>query len=73
MTPRHGDEVWSRLIAATATVVARKGYADTRIGDIAREAGVPVGAVFGRFRSKNDLLRQALIHLATTDHLLGGT
>lgn len=67
------DEVWSRLIAATAIVVARKGYNDTRIVDITREAGVPVSELFGRFRSKNDLLSQALVHLAATDCLLGGT
>ena len=73
MTATCGDEVWSRLIAATAAVIARKGYADTRIADIAHEADVPLAAVFGRFRSKNDLLRQALVHLATTDHLLSGT
>lgn len=66
------DEVWDRLISATATVVARKGYNDTRMIDITREAGVPENELFGRFRSKNDLLRQALVHLASTDCLLRG-
>lgn len=68
----YGDEVWDRLIAATAAVVACKGYADTRIADITRVAGVSSAELFGRFRSKNDLLGQALLHVAD-HHLLGGT
>ena len=56
-----GDEVRARLVRAAAAVFAREGYAGTRIMDIVREAGVSTGAVYGRFRSKNELLREAVV------------
>jgi AcrR family transcriptional regulator len=42
-------------------VFAREGYAGTKIMDIVREAGVSTGTVYGRFRSKNELLREAVV------------
>ena len=33
--------------------------------DVAREAGVSTGAVYGRFRSKNELLREAVVSRST--------
>jgi AcrR family transcriptional regulator len=42
-------------------VFARNGYDGTRIQDIVREAGLSTGAVYGRFSSKDDLLREAVI------------
>jgi AcrR family transcriptional regulator len=56
-----GDEVRARLVRAAAAVFARDGYAGTRIMDIVREAGVSTGTVYGRFRSKNELLREAVV------------
>jgi AcrR family transcriptional regulator len=53
--------VRARLVRAAAAVFAREGYAGTRIMDIVREAGVSTGAVYGRFRSKNELLREAVV------------
>src|SRR5262245_5594566 len=50
-----------RLLDAAARVFARQGYAGTKIMDIVREAGLSTGAVYGRFRSKNDLLRAAIL------------
>ncbi|GAC1315387.1 MAG: hypothetical protein NVSMB12_10760 [Acidimicrobiales bacterium] len=55
------DPMRDRLLEAAARVFARKGYDGTRILDIVREAGLSTGAVYGRFRSKNDLLREAVI------------
>lgn len=55
------DPVRERLLDAAARVFARKGYDGTRILDIVREAGLSTGAVYGRFGSKNDLLREAVI------------
>ena len=55
------DEVRARLVRAAATVFAREGYAGTKIMDIVREAGVSTGTVYGRFRSKNELLREAVV------------
>lgn len=50
-----------QLLRAAATVFARQGYDGTKIMDIVREAGLSTGAVYGRFRSKTDLLREAII------------
>jgi AcrR family transcriptional regulator len=61
--PRPGgsDALRSRLLAAAATVFARNGYAGTKVMDIVREAGLSAGALYGRFGSKNDLLREAVV------------
>jgi AcrR family transcriptional regulator len=59
--PASDQPVHQRLLDATARVFARQGYAGTKIMDIVREAGLSTGAVYGRFRSKNDLLRAAIL------------
>ena len=56
-----GDELRERLVRAAAAVFAREGYAGTKILDIVREAGVSTGSVYGRFGSKNELLREAVV------------
>jgi AcrR family transcriptional regulator len=58
------DAIRDRLLSAAARVFARQGYEGTRILDIVREAGLSTGAVYGRFRSKNDLLRAAIVEQA---------
>src|SRR5690606_24817843 len=64
-TPADGDpqddELRRRLLHAAAAVFARKGYGGTEVVDVVREAGLSTGAVYGRFRSKNDLLREAIV------------
>jgi AcrR family transcriptional regulator len=55
------DELRERLLTAAAAVFARKGYDGTKIMDVVRESGLSTGAVYGRFRSKNDLLREAVV------------
>lgn len=50
---------------AAARVIARQGYAGTKIQDIVREAGLSSGAVYGRFTSKNELAREAIITRST--------
>jgi AcrR family transcriptional regulator len=54
-------------------VFARKGYAGTKIQDIVREAGLSTGAIYGRFGSKNDLLREAVVRRTTRAVRLGDT
>ena len=66
-----GDAVRRRLVQAAAAVFAREGYAGTRIMDIVREARVSTGTVYGRFRSKNDLLREAIASRSTSAARLG--
>jgi AcrR family transcriptional regulator len=56
-----GDPLRERLLDAAAAVFASKGYSGTKIMDIVREAGLSAGAVYGRFKSKNDLLTEAVV------------
>lgn len=60
-TAERDDPLRAVLLDAAARVFARQGYEGTRIQDIVREAGLSTGAVYGRFRSKNELLREAVI------------
>lgn len=55
------DALREQLLDAAARVFARQGYSGTKILDVVREAGLSTGAVYGRFKSKNDLLREAVI------------
>ena len=58
--PAEPDELRERLLRAAAAVFARQGYDGTKIMDVVRESGLSTGAVYGRFPSKNDLLREAI-------------
>jgi AcrR family transcriptional regulator len=55
------DPLREALLDAAARVIARQGYEGTKIQDIVREAGLSSGAVYGRFRSKDELVREAII------------
>lgn len=55
------DPIREQLLDAAARVFASKGYSGTKIMDIVREAELSSGAVYGRFRSKNELLMEAVI------------
>jgi AcrR family transcriptional regulator len=55
------DPLRLQLLEAAARVFARKGYTGTKIQDIVREAGLSTGAVYGRFGSKDELLREAVV------------
>jgi AcrR family transcriptional regulator len=68
----EGDELRSRLIAAAAKVFARNGYAGTKVMDIVREAGLSAGALYGRFESKNDLLREAVVRRSAKGGFMAG-
>ena len=61
------DELREQLLDAASRVFARQGYEGTKIADIVREAGLSTGAVYGRFRSKNELLREAVIRHASVN------
>ncbi|HEX6421582.1 MAG TPA: helix-turn-helix domain-containing protein [Acidimicrobiales bacterium] len=69
--PAGADEVRERLLRAAAAVFARQGYDGTKIMDIVRESGLSTGAVYGRFRSKNDLLREAIVTRSSSAARLG--
>jgi AcrR family transcriptional regulator len=46
----------SQILEAALSLFSQKGYGETTIPDIAREAGIAVGTVYNYFTSKRDLL-----------------
>jgi AcrR family transcriptional regulator len=52
------------VLAAAVRVFARRGYAATRIDDVAREAGIAKGSVYLYFDSREQLLHAAFEGLA---------
>ncbi|MFC4564436.1 TetR/AcrR family transcriptional regulator [Nocardiopsis mangrovi] len=61
------DEVRRRLLAAAARVFAERGYADSRLEDIARAAGFTKGAVYSNFGGKEDLFGAVLRERSDTE------
>ncbi|MCD0442509.1 TetR family transcriptional regulator [Glycomyces sp. A-F 0318] len=57
-TPRA--EVQRRLIEAAAQEFAERGYAESRLEDIAARAGFTKGAVYSNFKSKQELFGAVL-------------
>lgn len=53
-----------QLISATMKCIARKGMGSTTLADVAGEAGLSQGIVNLHFKSKNNLLKETLRHLA---------
>lgn len=54
-----------RLTAAAARVLHEQGVERTTLGDIAREADVPVGNVYYYFKTKDELVQAALSEHST--------
>ncbi len=54
-TTDRGDKR-PRLVKAATAVFAKKGYASTRVADIAEHAGIGKGTVYEYFSSKEELL-----------------
>lgn len=53
-----------QIILATMRVLARKGYANTMVSDVAAEAGISHGLVLFHFESKERLLAATLLHMS---------
>ncbi|WP_203291935.1 TetR/AcrR family transcriptional regulator [Maricaulis parjimensis] len=54
------DETRAKLVTAGASVFAQKGLEGTRIGDIAREAGVAMGTLYTHFPDKDALFVEVM-------------
>lgn len=50
-----------RILDAAAKLMARKGYRDTSIEDVAQEAGVGKGTIYLHWKNKNELFVAALL------------
>ena len=56
MGRRRAEVRREELLQAAAAVVARQGFANTRVADVAAELGVSTALVFYHFDSKERLL-----------------
>lgn len=54
------DDIRARLIEAATEVFAERGYDGAGVHEIARRAGLTTGAIYSRFRGKDDLLLCAI-------------
>ena len=54
------DERADRIIAAALVVFGERGYADTKLADIARQAGVSTSTVLRCFPSKDEIFREVV-------------
>jgi AcrR family transcriptional regulator len=54
------QETRARLIESSVRVFAERGYEGTRVIDIARDAGLSSGAIYAHYRSKAELLVDAI-------------
>jgi len=59
-----------KILDAALLVFTRKGYGETSVPDIAREAGVAVGTIYNYFPSKRELLAALMADRFFTDPLL---
>jgi len=61
--PRRGrprdPSIDTRVLAATAEVLAERGYAATSVQEVARRAGVPASAIYRRWPSRLELIEDA--------------
>src|SRR5262245_41400513 len=59
-TVKQGKDRHQEILDAAARVITDRGLAETRISDIAEEAGVSPGLILYYFDSKDRLLAEAL-------------
>lgn len=60
-TPRADDDVAAKLVDSTTEELASTGASRANMRRIAHRSGVTTGAVYRRYGSKNELLRDALV------------
>ncbi len=56
---RKAKATWERLTAAAGVVFGRKGFLETRVADIVREAKVAHGTFYTYFDSKEEIFQEA--------------
>lgn len=61
-TPRADDAVAAKLVDSTTEELASAGASRANMRRIASRSGVTTGAVYRRYGSKNELVRDALVH-----------
>jgi AcrR family transcriptional regulator len=60
--PRHSQQRRDQILVAAVRVIAARGLAETRVADVAEEAGTSAALVIYYFESKDRLLTEALAY-----------
>jgi TetR/AcrR family transcriptional repressor of nem operon len=60
-----------RILDAASRLFRERGFADVSVADVMQAAGLTHGGFYGYFRSKDDLIAEALAHLASTSPRVG--
>lgn len=60
--PGTADQRRTQMVVAALQVISERGYADTRIADVAERAGVSPALVIYYFKTKDQLLTEAIRH-----------
>ena len=55
VSPAHEQAVRARIVDSALRVFAEKGYHRATIGDVVRDSGLSVGAIYTYFRGKDEL------------------
>lgn len=58
--PGRDPEKYRRILKAAVAVIAKSGYAQARVSEIAERAGVADGTIYLYFRNKEELLMAAI-------------
>jgi AcrR family transcriptional regulator len=66
LTPK-GEATRARIIELASDVFANEGYGAASIRDLADRSGLSTGAIYGSFRSKAELLAEAVDALIASD------
>jgi AcrR family transcriptional regulator len=61
------EERRTEILDATAEVVIQRGFAATRIADVAKRLGISTGLIHYHFESKDQLFAETFEHAANTD------
>jgi AcrR family transcriptional regulator len=65
------DQRREQMLHAALEVISARGYADTRIADVAERAGVSPALVIYYFKTKDQLLTEAIRHYEDTWYTVG--
>src|ERR1700693_3729842 len=61
--PRDAEKRREQMLRAALEVIAERGYADTRIADVAERTGISPALVIYYFKTKDQLLTEAIRYL----------
>jgi AcrR family transcriptional regulator len=71
--PGTADQRREQMLHAALEVISARGYADTRIADVAERAGVSPALVIYYFKTKDQLLTEAIRYYEDTWYAVGQT